>query len=181
MKKIKKLWELVKSFFKKKEKERVPQINYVLQTEIDGFKKTSELIYKEWNNVQGVILKYEYVFPYVVNTCFCCELLLKNHFNEKAKNVFGHDLKKMYNKLDDPIKDLILKSIYNATTITKANRKDFASNMTKVRKGFEKFRYAYEDKTNKPFNPSAGDRTVNKVEVNISFLKKFLNALEINL
>lgn len=168
----------VKLIISKKDKEIVGEINYAALDVINGFKNTSDLILAKWKTTGYPFNGYEYAFPYVVNACFCCEVLIKRELMKSNRIIpSGHDIKKLFNKLDDKQKNTIKSKMYGKPNLSKKEEKEFTEKMTNVRKGFEKFRYSFEDNKNPTFDSSKGSRIVNNVEIDVDFLDAFLNAL----
>lgn len=158
---------------------KVPQINYVLRNQIEGFKDISDDLLSKIKNSEEVDDFTKYTFTYVVNACFCCELILKNYFDEKGTYYRKiHDIKKLFNKLEPIKQNKIKKCLFNTNSdLSDTQETEFTQNMTLIRNGFEKFRYAFEDTSEYEFDPSTGERHTKDLKVNLDFLNKFLHCI----
>ena len=139
----------------------LPQINAQIWLEAECFYEIGMSLFDKMEKAiieEESILNKMYFLPAVVNTAFACELYLKSLLTDTR----GHDIKELYDKQNDVIKDCIKDVIVS----NKENYTDaiFEKNLQNIKDAFSTWRYYYE--------PEKDGKSLN-----IEFLKVFAFAL----
>ena len=123
--------------------------------EANSFLQAANMLYSEENKLYGWFNPV--LYPTIVNISFSCELFLKCLLVKNERPTKGHNLKELFDKLDNEQRKQIKK-------LTKEN--DFDIVLKNHSTYFEKFRYVYEE-----------DKEI--TNVNLLFLFSFANSLKV--
>ena len=81
------------------------------------------------------------MIPAIVNFAFACELYIKSRLKQIGKASKGHELKKLYNKLDDAFKNYLSLEYQEALETDQAS---FEKDIETFSNAFVSWRYVYE-------------------------------------
>jgi len=148
--------------------------NFAMNMDFDGFYEATMLLYDATGVVNGIPSNVELVAPLVVNGCFCIEVGLKYLIDKQGGSRRGHDLKKLFNWLDQADRDSIHDYISQYHKDPTKYHSWFDNEIEVLKNGFVSWRYFYEQQG----TPTATVGVVNSVTANLTFLKRLCDGIK---